>query len=420
MMSGWGRGFSADLHLHSRYSGGTSSLMEVDLLSQQALLKGLSLVGTGDILHPLWRREIREKLREVEEGTLEHPRYGVRFLLTAEVEDDRKVHHLLLFPSFSAVEELAEKLSSRAEGLEKEGRPRLRLPPPELAEMALSAGCLVGPAHAFTPWTSLYKEFDSLRECYSDLADRIPFLELGLSADTEMADRISELSRLTFLSNSDSHSPWPERLGREFNRFDIPEPTFEEVRKAVERRGGRRISLNVGFDPRLGKYHRTACSRCFRQFELRRAEELGWRCEDCGGWIKKGVWDRVNELADRSQPLSPPHRPPYLRVAPLAEILALAKGGGVRDPEVRETWRRLVERFGSEIEVLVDVPGEELEEVAGEEISALILAFRRQELIVLPGGGGRYGRLQLPPHLCRGQRTLAEFSSAREGGDRAW
>jgi uncharacterized protein (TIGR00375 family) len=411
-MSERGKGFSADLHLHSRYSGGTSSLMEVDLLSQQASLKGLSLVGTGDILHPLWRREVREKLREVEEGTLEHPRYGTRFLLTGEVEDNRRVHHLLLFPSFSAVEELAERFSSKSEGLEREGRPRLLLSPAEVAEAALSAGCLVGPAHAFTPWTSLYKEFDSLRECYSDLADRISFLELGLSADTPMADRISELSRLTFLSNSDSHSPWPERLGREFNRFDIPEPTFEEVRKAVERREGRRVSLNVGFDPRLGKYHRTACSRCFRQFSLERARELGWRCEDCGGWIKKGVWDRVNELADRREPLSPPHRPPYLRVAPLAEILALALGGRVRDPAVRETWRRLVERFGSEIEVLVDAPPEEVAGVAGEEVAALILAFRRQELKVLPGGGGRYGRLELPPHLSRGirQRTLGDFT----------
>jgi uncharacterized protein (TIGR00375 family) len=411
-MSGRGRGFSADLHLHSRYSGGTSSQMEVDLLSHQASLKGLSLVGTGDILHPLWRKEVREKLREVGEGTLEHPKFGTRFLLTGEVEDNRRVHHLLLFPSFSAVEELAERFSSKSEGLEREGRPRLLLSPSEVAEAALSAGCLVGPAHAFTPWTSLYKEFDSLKECYSDMVNRISFLELGLSADTQMADRISELSRLTFLSNSDSHSPWPERLGREFNRFDIPEPTFQEVRKAVERREGRRVSLNVGFDPRLGKYHRTACSRCFRQFELERARELGWRCEDCGGWIKKGVWDRVNELADRREPLSPPHRPPYLRVAPLAEILALACGGRVRDPVVRETWRRLVERFGSEIEVLVDAPEEEMVEVAGSEISKLIMAFRRQELTVFPGGGGRYGRLELPPHLSRGikQRTLGDFT----------
>jgi uncharacterized protein (TIGR00375 family) len=351
-------------------------------------------------------------LREVGEGTLEHPKFGTRFLLTGEVEDNRRVHHLLLFPSFSAVEELAERFSSKSEGLEREGRPRLLLSPSEVAEAALSAGCLVGPAHAFTPWTSLYKEFDSLKECYSDMVNRISFLELGLSADTQMADRISELSRLTFLSNSDSHSPWPERLGREFNRFDIPEPTFQEVRKAVERREGRRVSLNVGFDPRLGKYHRTACSRCFRQFELERARELGWRCEDCGGWIKKGVWDRVNELADRREPLSPPHRPPYLRVAPLAEILALACGGRVRDPVVRETWRRLVERFGSEIEVLVDAPEEEMVEVAGSEISKLIMAFRRQELTVFPGGGGRYGRLELPPHLSRGikQRTLGDFT----------
>lgn len=386
--------------------------MEVDLISQQASLKGLSIVGTGDILHPRWREEVRERLREVGEGTLEHPRYGTRFLLTGEVEDNRKVHHLLLFPSFSAVEELEELFSSKTEDLKREGRPHVDLSPPEVAEAALSVGCLVGPSHAFTPWTSMYKEFNSLKECYADLADKIVFLELGLSADTYMADRISELSRLTFLSNSDSHSPWPERLGREFNRFGIEEPTFEEVRRALERRGGRCVLLNVGFDPRLGKYHRTACSRCFKQFGLERAKELGWRCNDCGGWIKKGVWDRVNELADLPEPLSPPHRPPYLRVAPLAEILALGMGAEVRDPRVRESWRKLVERFGSEIEVLVDAPPEEIGEVVGRELSELILAFRKQELKVFPGGGGRYGRLELPPHLSKkmGQRTLGDFT----------
>ncbi|MEM2865669.1 MAG: TIGR00375 family protein [Candidatus Hadarchaeales archaeon] len=411
-MPDWGRGVSADLHLHSKYSGGTSSRMEVDTISQQASLKGLGLVGTGDILHPGWRKEVRERLEEVEEGTLEHPRYRTRFLLTGEVEDSRRVHHLLLFPSFSAVEEVERLFSRRSEDLGREGRPHVDLSPPEVAEAALSAGCLVGPSHAFTPWTSLYKEFNSLRECYEDQADKISFLELGLSADTSMADRISELSGLTFLSNSDSHSPWPERLGREFNRFGIQEPTFEEVRKAVERREGRKVVLNVGFDPRLGKYHRTACSRCFKQFELEKARELGWKCDECGGWVKKGVWDRVNELADLPEPSSPPHRPPYLRVAPLAEILALGWGTEVRDPRVRETWRKLVERFGSEIEVLVDAPPEEMEKVVEKRVSDLIMAFRRQELRVFPGGGGRYGRLELPPHLSRrvGQRTLGDFT----------
>ena len=173
--------------------------------------------------------------------------------------------------------------------------------------------------------------------------------------------------------------------------------------------------LNVGFDPLLGKYHRSACSRCFKQFELEQAKALRWRCDKCGGWIKKGVWDRVNELATYPEPKHPPHRPPYLRIAPLAEVIALALGQ--KDPhvlEVQSMWEKLVTRFGNEIEVLIDVPPEELADVAGAKVAAVIKAFRAGELKVVPGGGGRYGHLEIPPELAatlplKAQRTLMEF-----------
>jgi len=274
---------------------------------------------------------------------------------------------------------------------------------------------LIGPSHAFTPWTSMYKEFDSMRACYGDRVGDVKFLELGLSADTSMADKIAELQDITFLSCSDAHSPWPDKLGREFNRFDLAEPTYAEIVKALKRENGRRISLNVGFDPRLGKYHRSACSRCFKQFELEQAKALRWRCDKCGGWIKKGVLDRVNELATYPAPRHPPHRPPYLRIAPLAEVVALALGQeDPHTPEVQSIWEKLVTRFGNEIKVLVDLPPEELAEAAGTKVAAVIKAFRAGELKVIPGGGGRYGHLEIPPELAKtlppkAQRTLMEF-----------
>ncbi len=390
--------------------------MNLKTVSQQARLKGLDIVGTGDIFHPEWMESVEEELVRVEEGTFEHPEYKTRFLLTAEVEDSKRVHHLILFPSISIVREVGERFMKDSPSLKLDGRPRLRLSAPEIAEIVVEQGCLIGPAHAFTPWTSVYKEFDSLVECYMDMRAKVSFLELGLSADTSMADRISELSDLTFLSNSDSHSPWPDKLGREFNRFELASPSFEEVRRAIERRAGRRVELNVGFDPRLGKYHRTACARCFKQFGLMDAENLGWKCDRCGGMIKKGVLDRINELADRSEPVHPAHRPPYLRVAPLAEIIALAVGEGTdtHHPEVQKVWAKLVRRFGNEIRVLVDVPPGEIESVGGSGIAVLVEAFRNQELKVIDGGGGRYGRLEVPSELLvhhpkRVQRRLTEF-----------
>jgi uncharacterized protein (TIGR00375 family) len=389
--------------------------MVLDTIAQQAKLKGLALVGTGDVFHPKWFNSIKAELEEVAEGTFEHPRYKTRFILMVEVEDKHRVHHLILLPSLSTVESVRETFAKHSNDIDDDGRARVELGAPEIVDVAIEHDCLIGPSHAFTPWTSMYKEFDSMRACYGDRTGDVKFLELGLSADTDMADRIAELSDVTFLSCSDAHSPWPDNLGREFNRLELEEPTYAEIVKAIRRENGRRISLNVGFDPRLGKYHRSACSRCFKQFELEQAKALRWKCDKCGGWIKKGVWDRVNELATYPEPKHPPHRPPYLRIAPLAEVVALALGQqDPHVPEVQSMWEKLVTRFGNEIQVLIDVPVEDLADSAGTKVAAVIKAFRDGALKVVPGGGGRYGHLEVPPELAqilppKPQRTLMEF-----------
>lgn len=389
--------------------------MVINTIAQQARLKGLTFVGTGDILHSRWLESVKAELAEVAEGTYEHPRYDTRFILTVEIEDKNRVHHLLFLPSLSSIEGLREELSKHSSDMDADGRARVELSAPELVEITLKYGGVIGPSHAFTPWTSMYKEFDSMRACYGERAKDVKFLELGLSADTFMADRIAELADVTFLSNSDAHSPWPDKLGREFNRFELVEPTYAEIIKAIERKDSRRVALNVGFDPRLGKYHRSACSRCFKQFELWEAKALRWRCDKCNGFIKKGVWDRVNELANYPEPKHPSHRPNYLRIAPLAEVIALAFGhNDAHAPEVQDVWNKLVERFGNEIAVLIDVPVENVARVAGQRVTTMVKAFREQRLRVVPGGGGQYGHLEVPSDLAEvreiiGQRTLMEF-----------
>lgn len=249
--------------------------------------------------------------------------------------------------------------------------------------------------NCFTPWTALYKEYDSLKECYGNA--KVYFLELGLSADSHLADLIKAHHGLTYLSNSDAHSPHPHRLGREFNRFEIQEPTFEEVKKALLKRGGRRIILNAGLDPRLGKYHLTACSRCYTRYKLEDAKRLGWRCEKCGGIIKKGVRDRILELADTKE--KPKDRAPYLHLAPLAEIIAMVLNKGVETKAIKTVWERLLKEFGSEIRVLVDVPVEDIAKTIGEDIAKAIWAFRKERLLVIPGGGGKYGEIKLPEEI---------------------
>ncbi|MEW6592895.1 MAG: TIGR00375 family protein [Candidatus Hadarchaeota archaeon] len=407
--------FDADLHIHSRYSGATSARMNLETIAQQAKLKGLAIVGTGDVFHPKWMDEIKSELEEVSSGTFSHRRYGTIFLLTVEVEDKNRVHHLILLPSLDAAAGVREKIAKHSPDINSDGRATVGLAAPEIVDIAKAHGCLVGPSHAFTPWTSMYKEFDSVGDCYGESVEGVKFLELGLSADTDMADRIAELADITFISCSDAHSPWPDKLGREFNRMELAEPTYPEVIKALKREDGRRVSLNVGFDPRLGKYHLTACYRCFKQFELEQALKLNWRCNACGGGLKKGVSDRINELADYPEPNHPSHRPKYLRIAPLSEVVALALD--VQDPhspEIQQVWQKLVTRFKNEISVLIDVPVEILTEAAGPRVAAVVKAFRGGNLRVVAGGGGKYGRLELPDELARvpppaSQRKITEF-----------
>ncbi len=251
--------------------------------------------------------------------------------------------------------------------------------------------------NCFTPWTALYKEYDSLKECYGNA--KIHFLELGLSADSQMADMIKAHHRLTYLSNSDAHSPQPHRLGREFNRFEVKDATFEEIREAILKKGGRKIILNAGLDPRLGKYHLTACSKCYTKYRLEDAKRLNWKCERCGGVIKKGVRDRILELADTKE--RPKDRPPYLHLAPLAEIISMVTGKGIETKSVKAVWERLLREFGSEIGVLVDAPIESIARIIGEDMAKAIWAFRNEKLIIIPGGGGKYGEIKLPDEIKR-------------------
>ncbi|MHC1577314.1 MAG: phosphotransferase, partial [Candidatus Methanospirareceae archaeon] len=203
---------NADLHIHSKYSAATSPRMDLPTLAREAARKGIQLLGTGDCLHPKWLSGIKE-LEEQDgvfsfKGTAEATKTRTKFVLTVEVEDERRVHHLLLLPCVAKAEELYEAFRKHSADIDSDGRPSLRMSGQEIAERARDAEALVGPCHAFTPWTALYAYHNSLRECYGDLAavgaGGISFVELGLSADSSYADRISELRGLTFLTNSDA------------------------------------------------------------------------------------------------------------------------------------------------------------------------------------------------------------------------
>ena len=384
---------TADLHIHSRFSGATSDKMTMKNISVEAPRKGIDVMATGDCLNSHWMKEI-QACTVVDDGTFEL--HGTRFILSTEIEDRRRVHHLLYFPSVSAVEEFKTRIKSKSVNLETDGRPNVQLGGAEIAALAKDVDALVGPAHAFTPWTAMYAYHPSLEDCYGDLTGYVSFVELGLSADTNYADTIEELHRLTFLTNSDCHSPHPVRLAREFNRFQVNEATFDEIKKAILRTAGNKPVLNVGLPPQEGKYNESACISCFTHYTLEEAKRRRWKCS-WGKRIKKGVRDRIGEIATLSEPRHPEHRPPYLHLIPMAEIITKAIGQHTPFTQtVTKRWEELIAAFGNEITVLVDTDIDEIRKVTVPAVADAIQAFREKKVVIIPGGGGKYGTIELP------------------------
>ena len=387
---------NADLHIHGCYSIATSKNMTPQVMAPQAKLKGLDLVASGDALHQKWLQLLEETTEESSDGIFSlrdsaidsedtSEDQGSKFILTTEVEDITRVHHLIIFPSIESAWDTRSKMKGN---MDADGRPRVRMNGSEIMDIAHENGCIIGPAHAFTPWTSIYKEYNSIKDCYGKMPD---FLELGLSADSDMADTIEELEDIPFLTNSDAHSPWPHRLGREFNELEIGELTFDGVRDAIL---NKKIKANYGFDPRLGKYHKTACSKCYTQYSIDDAIKMKMRCP-CGGRIKKGVDYRIHELSKWEEPHHPPHRPPYIHILPLAEIISITHGKGVTTVFVQKIWKEMIHRFNDEITALIQSPIDEVYDV-DPKVAGVINAFRNKTLEIKAGGGGKYGEIVLP------------------------
>ncbi|MEM0161054.1 MAG: TIGR00375 family protein [Thermoplasmata archaeon] len=396
---------NVDFHIHSMYSGATSKDMNIANIAYYAKRKGIDVMGSGDILNIHWLNDFKG-IEKIEEGLFKYKE--MYFVLTTEVEDIKRVHHVLIFSAMSKVEEFREQLLKKNNNLDTDGRPKLAMNGVELAELAKSTGTMIGPAHAFTPWTAMYAYYDSIKELYGEYTDYVQFLELGLSADTDYADRIEEIRHLTFLTNSDAHSYHPNKIAREFNRLKVESIAFNDIRDAIQRRNGRAIIMNVGIPPQEGKYNETACTRCFKHYTLAEAKSLKWRCPECKGIIKKGVKDRVEELATYTEPKHPDYRPPYLHLIPLSEIIAKSLNVAESSNKVQDLWNSLIDKYGNEIKIMVDEP---LSSITTDlKVINAIQAFRNGQVKVKPGGGGQYGTVEIViREQLTGQTKLIDF-----------
>jgi uncharacterized protein (TIGR00375 family) len=385
--------------------------MSIGEIARFAKIKGLNLVGTGDFTHPKWLREIQEALVPEQDadlykvaGNADSP---VWFILTTEVctifnfeNESKKVHHVVLTPSVETAVQINDALK-RFGDLGADGRPLLNMTAPHLVEevMAASSENMIFPAHAWTPWFSVFgafSGFDSIDECYQDMTKHIHALETGLSSDPPMNWRLSKLDRFALVSNSDCHSFWPWRIGREANVFELERISYREVVDAVCSKDPARFKFTIETDPAYGKYHWTGHRNCNVSLSPQEAQKFGNICPVCRRKLTKGVEQRVEELADRPASFQPNNAPGYMRLLPLSEIIATVLGDD--SPSTQAVWKiynLLVGKFGDEYTVLIDASKDALAEVAEAPIADAIIRVRTGSVRVVPGYDGVYGKLDL-------------------------
>lgn len=404
--------FIADLHIHSSYSIATSRDISPETLYKWAQLKGVKVLGTGDFSHPFWISELKEKLEPVGNGLFilkkkfraididvpESCKSEVYFLLSSEISciykkggKVRKVHNLLYLPGFEEVERLNKELG-KIGNIKADGRPILGLDSKELLRMALeiSQDSILVPAHAWTPHFSVFGSgsgFDSLEECFEELAPHIYAIETGLSSDPPMNWRVSSLDHITLISNSDAHSP--QKIGREANIFDT-ELSYKGIMGGIKSRKG--FLGTIEFFPEEGKYHYDGHRVCKMRLSPEEAIRNRGLCPSCGKKVTIGVMHRVEELSDRPDGLRPKVAPPYHSLISLKGLISYSMGVGEASRKVEAEYMKILKTLGPELEVLMDIPIEELESV-NPSISLAVSDIRKGRVRIEPGYDGEYGKI---------------------------
>lgn len=388
----------ADLHIHSKHSRGCSTDLGLDQLEKYARIKGTHLLGTGDFTHPLWQQELREKLTEDHTGILKS-KTGMNFILQTEISliysqdgRGRKVHNVVLARNFEIMNQITEALKKKGR-VDYDGRPIFGIPCPAFVEMlqAIDKDIEVIPAHAWTPWFSLFGSnsgFDSIKDCFRDMTKHIHAIETGLSSDPPMNWRLSQLDSVDLVSSSDCHSYWPWRMGREATMFDVQELTYDAIITAIR---NQQVAGTIEVDPNYGKYHFDGHRNCGVVMTPQESIKHKDICPKCGRPLTIGVLHRIEELADREHGFRPKHAKPYYTLLPLSELLAGLYGTAVASKKVWEAYNPIISAFESEFNVLMNVSEQELLKVTHPKIARTILLNRQAAIKVKPGFDGEYG-----------------------------
>ena len=408
--------FHADLHIHSRFSRACSKNCDPATLAWWAARKGVTVIGTGDFTHPAWAAELAGTLEPAEPGLLRlrpdlesglrracppscDPK--VRFLLSAEISTiyksdgmTRKVHHLIYAPTLEAAARITAALA-KVGNLASDGRPILGLDSRHLLEITLNAdpGCYLVPAHIWTPWFAVLGSksgFDSVADCYRDLAEHVFAVETGLSSDPPMNWMCSSLDGYQLVSNSDAHSP--PMIGREATSFGT-ELDYYAMARAL--RTGEGLAGTLNFHPEGGRYHLDGHRKCGVRFEPDQTDAHAGTCPGCGKPLTIGVLHRVAELADRPMGHRPAGSAGFTNLVSLPEIVGEIQGSGPKSKKVTAEVDRLVAALGPELHILCETGLADISRAGGSLLGEAVARLRRGEVIKEAGYDGEYGVIRL-------------------------
>jgi len=400
--------FIADFHIHSKYSRATSKNMDLESLDEQARIKGIKVLGTGDFTHPDWFNNLKEKLEPAESGLFKVKKndQGTRFILTSEISciyskknRVRKIHIVVFAPSLEAVEKINTQLGWIG-NLKSDGRPILGLDAKELVKITLQScpECFIVPAHIWTPWFSLFGSrsgFDSIQECFEDYSKYIYAVETGLSSDPPMNWKVQDLDNITLISNSDAHSS--KKIGREANVFET-KLSYPALVRAIKEKNPSEFLYTIEFFPQEGKYHFDGHRVCGVSFSPEESKKNNNICPVCGKPLTLGVLNRVEELAGKTslvQRAEPKNRIPFKSLIPLEEIIASVLDQGVGTKAVEAEYNNLIRGIGSEFQVLLEAKEDSLKTVTLPEIAEGIVRVRQGRVNLDPGFDGVFGKVHI-------------------------
>lgn len=391
----------ADLHVHiGRSESGkpikitaARSLNFANIAKECAERKGINVVGIIDCASPYVIEDIENFLKtgeayEIEDGGIIY-KDKVCILLGSEVETSEvsrngkcgAAHNVCFFPHLSDIKAFSEEMSHHIKNITLSTQ-RSNVSGYDLIDIVEKYNGILIPAHCFTPFKSYYGNcVDRMKDIFKEKFNKIFAIELGLSADTHLADTISELEDKTFVTNSDAHSL--PKIAREYNKMLVKDISFKEVVKALKGEEGRKVLCNYGLDPKLGKYHRTFCDNCNQVIETK---EPVATCPYCGSdKVTFGVFDRIELIKDKNESKSPENRPPYTYQVPLTFIPGLGA----------KTIDKLLTQFGTEMTILHKLSKDDIEAVVGEKVADEIIASREGKMKIHAGGGGMYGKVSV-------------------------